>query len=239
MNPELRSRGHGFWSAALGEGSCLKAKVIDLREHAEFVRWITDGGSLRMPRTIVEREKQNPTNSYDCYTGEDDWHTPDADQADGTDTDELDFPELIREVDEAIAEYEGAVFPMSDEKTPFDAAWCIANGETNECQCAAEVFMAIKASALTTTDWEARLAAGRPAHLILRKWYHIEPSMCFRCYVSEHGRLVGVSQKRLSEFYPFLAPEGVQTKVLEAAQRVFDTTIAKAVAEAGFDEKAR
>eukprot|EP00755_Sulcionema_specki_P014791 Sspe_Gene.57659::Locus_31623_Transcript_1_1_Confidence_1.000_Length_1164::g.57659::m.57659 len=160
---------------------------------------MANNNSLRLPKSLVDREYKYSKEDYTTYTGEDDWETRAPDDEEGEDEAVPEFPELVSEIDRALVEYEGEVFPTGNTCSPKDASWAISTGDMLKCTSAIDVVTLLGASPRVTTDWEA---SSCPV-LVLRKWYSLEQGKDFRCYVVD-GKLVGISQRRLSEFYPFL-----------------------------------
>eukprot|EP01064_Diplonema_japonicum_P037456 TRINITY_DN875_c9_g1_i1.p1 TRINITY_DN875_c9_g1~~TRINITY_DN875_c9_g1_i1.p1 ORF type:complete len:346 (+),score=100.53 TRINITY_DN875_c9_g1_i1:48-1085(+) len=202
MDCVTSEEGSKAWAEVVDEKLWLKSTKIDLGEHEGFVKWVLGTGTVKLPKSLANREYVNGTSEYNIYTGEDDWGSED----DGEEEEEEeieDFEELVKEIDTLFKEYEGAIFPMSNIKAPRDAGWAIVNGEVLQCQNTTEVCLLLKSSSLTTEDWSARHTASKPLQMTLRKWYDIDEYNCFRCFVV-NGVLVGISQKRLSEFFPFL-----------------------------------
>jgi len=50
--------------------------------------------------------------------------------------------------------------------------------------------------------------------LVLRKWYHVDPSREFRCFVRQNS-LLGISQRDYN-FYDFMLDEQIQAKISDA-----------------------
>ena len=208
------SGGTASWTASFGAARFLRTTVIPIE--GDFVDWALDGGVLRLPEALAEREYRTEPHEYSTYTGEDHWEGDDDEEEE--EGKHYDLSALVATIDTVLKEYEGGVFAMSDSVAPTDAMWCVANGEHLQCQSPTEVLTMLKASVLTTADWEQRKTAGLPLHIVLRKWYSLEQGMCFRCFAG-NGRLLGVSQKRLSEYFPFLV--SIAGKVLSACKTLF------------------
>eukprot|EP01063_Lacrimia_lanifica_P028484 TRINITY_DN4163_c0_g1_i3.p1 TRINITY_DN4163_c0_g1~~TRINITY_DN4163_c0_g1_i3.p1 ORF type:complete len:355 (+),score=164.70 TRINITY_DN4163_c0_g1_i3:44-1066(+) len=228
----IAAQGMRRWLDVIGERHCMKAQVVPLSEHPEFVKWALDDGTMRLPKTLQDREPVNHAHDYDAYTGEDVWADGDGDEEEEAPKEVADFPELIGIVDAFLKESAGSgIFPMSDTKTPYDATWAVASGEKLQCGCTTEVFNLLKASGNVTDDWHARAEQGLPLHLVLRKWYGLDQGLCFRGFVRD-GCFVGVSQKRLSEFFPFLLD--MKEEIVAAAVKVFTDAVQPKVADAEY-----
>ncbi|KAJ3046013.1 hypothetical protein HDV00_003761 [Rhizophlyctis rosea] len=125
------------------------------------------------------------------------------------------FPDLERDIAEAVQELGGAVFPKLNWSSPKDASWIALSG-TLKCDNAADIFLLLKSSDFVTHDlcqaFEHCCTASpdeelpkRPERfeLVLRKWYDLSPSMEFRCFVRD-GNLIGISQRDTANYYEFL-----------------------------------
>eukprot|EP01062_Namystynia_karyoxenos_P067349 TRINITY_DN6127_c2_g1_i2.p1 TRINITY_DN6127_c2_g1~~TRINITY_DN6127_c2_g1_i2.p1 ORF type:complete len:402 (+),score=108.51 TRINITY_DN6127_c2_g1_i2:71-1207(+) len=197
-----------WWLPKL-QSHCVASRVIDLCKHPNFIAWLQCGSSLQLPASMAAAEWRAKKEDYGSYTGEDAWESgSDAEDPDAAPVPE--FPELVSELRGCIREF-GAVFPTSDRAAPADAAWAVASGTALRCDSAAEVVTVLKASAAVTADWEGRCS---PC-IVLRKWHPIDPGAEFRAVV-RGGRLAGVSQKRLNQFFPFLLDPVEQHRVLGA-----------------------
>eukprot|EP01065_Artemidia_motanka_P000667 TRINITY_DN10300_c0_g3_i1.p1 TRINITY_DN10300_c0_g3~~TRINITY_DN10300_c0_g3_i1.p1 ORF type:complete len:364 (+),score=136.75 TRINITY_DN10300_c0_g3_i1:60-1094(+) len=198
------------WWAPKLQKYALRCKVIDLSEHPGFLQWLRQGDALVLPKSLAR--DRPPVQHSDCvtYVGQEVWEGSEA--SDCADGDVPEFPELTEEIAAAIAEFDGAVFPTSDAKAPADAGWVLLSGSALKCTTVADVVTLMKSSDVVCSDWAAR---PRPT-LVLRKWYSIERSTVWRCLV-RGGRLVGASQKCLSEYFPHLTEESVAPAVRAAA----------------------
>ena len=226
----LATPGHGQqeWIETLGAKHFLTTTCINLEEESDFLDWVQDGGALTLPADLLQKQYTSRKEQYSTYTGEDDWSDEGEDDAEPQRHYELGA--LVRRVEAVLKEYGGGVFATSDARAPTDASWCLANAEHLQCQDATEVLTVVKASTRTTEDWERRRALGLPRHLVLKKWYLLEQGLCFRCFVDAKHRLVGVSQKRLSEFYPFLVDAACT--ILDACEALHSTVVVPRLAEA-------
>ncbi|EPB92206.1 hypothetical protein HMPREF1544_01031 [Mucor circinelloides 1006PhL] len=121
------------------------------------------------------------------------------------------FPEVEKEIREAIYEFEGAVFPKLNWTSPRDAAWISAT-QSLKCTSPFDVFLLLKSSDFINhdlnhayehcTDIEYRENQKIQFNLVLRKWYDLQPSMEFRCFV-KNKEIIGITQRDMN-FYPFL-----------------------------------
>ncbi|PHZ16776.1 D123-domain-containing protein [Rhizopus microsporus ATCC 52813] len=123
------------------------------------------------------------------------------------------FPEIEKQIKEAIEEYEGAVFPKLNWSSPRDAAW-IATTQTLKCTSPFDVFLLLKSSDFINHDLNhayeicADQKQDRPTFdLVLRKWFDLQPSMEFRCFV-KNQEIIGICQRDVNyyEFLPKMKP---------------------------------
>ncbi|KAI8367730.1 D123-domain-containing protein [Blakeslea trispora] len=121
------------------------------------------------------------------------------------------FPEIEQAIREAIYEFDGAVFPKLNWTSPRDAAWISAT-QTLKCTSPFDVFLLLKSSDFiehdlnhayeNCADIEDKSEKEIQYDLVLRKWYDLQPSMEFRCFVKDQ-EIIGISQRDMN-FYPFL-----------------------------------
>ncbi|KAI8970149.1 cell division cycle 123 [Mycotypha africana] len=121
------------------------------------------------------------------------------------------FPEVEQFIRETIVEYEGAVFPKLNWTSPRDAAWISAT-QSLKCTSPFDVFLLLKSSDFIYHDLNHAYehCVDKDEHeehqqqftLVLRKWYDLQPSMEFRCFV-KNREIIGITQ-RDTYFYPFL-----------------------------------
>jgi len=91
--------------------------------------------------------------------------------------------------------------------------WLTVSGNL-KCGNAAEVLLLLKSSDAVAHDLcyayshccdeSADAARDTPPQLVLKRWFALEPAMEFRCF-ARGSRLVGVCQRHVSDFFPFLA----------------------------------
>lgn len=125
------------------------------------------------------------------------------------------FPELHQKIKDTIRELGGRVSPKLNWSSPKDATFMTANN-TSECRSAGDIYLLFKSSDYITYDLEYAfddcvddfpLIKNAPFieqkdieySLVLRKWFQINPSMEFRCFVRGR-RLIAISQRELNHF---------------------------------------
>jgi hypothetical protein len=144
----------------------------------------------------------------------------DGDDAPEEDAGAVAFPVLEAAIEAALEKLDGSCFVKMNWSAPRDAAW-ISGGL--ECSSAGAVYLLLQSSDTLASDITLALSkcvdaavhpltAGRvepqplPVVLVLRKWCNLLPSMVFRCFMRER-RIVGVTQRDSSNYYPFLAAQ--------------------------------
>lgn len=103
------------------------------------------------------------------------------------------------------------MFPKLNWTSPRDAAWISAT-QSLKCTSPFDVFLLLKSSDFINhdlnhayehcTDIEYREDQKIQFNLVLRKWYDLQPSMEFRCFV-KNKEIIGITQRDMN-FYPFL-----------------------------------
>jgi len=132
------------------------------------------------------------------------------------------FPELDAQIRVAISEYE-AVFPKLNFTSPKDASWMVASSSPLKCTSPADIYLLLKSSDFTQHDlspesvFEGCEDASNPPRyeleLVLRKWYHVDTSREFRCFVRQ-GVLIGISQRDPNP-YDYMLESNFKEKVKE------------------------
>ncbi|KAJ4848941.1 hypothetical protein Tsubulata_034177 [Turnera subulata] len=121
------------------------------------------------------------------------------------------FPELELQIKESINALGGAVFPKLNWSAPKDAAWISTSG-TLRCTSFCEIALLLHSSDSLVHDLcnaydlcsDNNQSRAQSFFLALRKWYSsLLPEMEFRCFVRDQ-RLVGISQREVTTFYPVL-----------------------------------
>jgi len=143
------------------------------------------------------------------------------------------FPDLDERIRQIIKEY-GAIFPKLNFSSPKDASWVLPPSSPLKCTSPSDVYILLKSSDFISHDLSIDAVfegcqcdpSNPPSYqleLVLRKWYPIDRSREFRCFVRE-GRLIGISQ-RDTNFYDFMNEPQTQSKILETLQRFWEDKI--------------
>lgn len=197
----------------------FKTQILQLPE--SFVEYLLDeSGPFVLPASVVEEDAlpnrvHNPVDEDDFEVSE------------GSEDDESErfpppsFPDLELKVRESIESLGGAVFPKLNWSSPKDAAWISPVG-TLRCTGFGEIALLLRSSDSLVHDLChaydscSDRAASRPESffLALRKWQPgLWPEMEFRCFVRAR-RLVGISQREVTTFYPVLLERKDQLREL-------------------------
>jgi hypothetical protein len=148
-----------------------------------------------------------------------------SDSEDEEDDPSAEWREIHRQIKETIRELGGKVTPKLNWSAPKDATWISA---TNDLQCHSsnDIYLLLKSSDFVThdlehafddTDPEPTTSADStpsapenveshkvPYHLVLRKYFNLNPSLEFRCFV-RNRTLLCMCQRDLNHF-DFLFP---------------------------------
>ncbi|KAJ3247520.1 hypothetical protein HDU78_003933 [Chytriomyces hyalinus] len=199
----------------------LPSRIVPLS--AEFIEYLNQDGVF-----LPLDSNGMPQPSYDSNRDDDDADSQHSD----SDNSEQDaewardkipsFPELTARIADEIESLGGVVFPKLNWSSPKDASWMTLDG-TLRCKTSADIFLLLKSSDFIAHDLtcpfdacsapnETETPDGGDAstvsdfqeyELILRKWYDLNPSMEFRCFVGNHV-LLGACQRDVLNYYPFL-----------------------------------
>ncbi|KAF8635993.1 hypothetical protein AX15_000155 [Amanita polypyramis BW_CC] len=143
------------------------------------------------------------------------------------------FPELDAEIRGCIKEY-GAVFPKLNFSSPKDASWVLPASSPLKCTTPADVYMLLKSSDFITHDLNvdrvlegsnapAETASPYELELVLRKWYPVDKSREFRCFVRKN-RLLGVTQ-RDTNYYDFLNEPETRENITTTMMQYWETKV--------------
>ncbi|PWW74673.1 cell division cycle protein [Tuber magnatum] len=121
------------------------------------------------------------------------------------------FPQLHSQIKQTIATLGGAVTPKLNWSSPKDALFMSAT-HTLECRTPGDIYLLLKSSDFITHDLEHPFDDTDPSdttpassvqyHLVLRKYFNMNPALEFRTFVAGR-RVVGISQRDFNH-YTFL-----------------------------------
>ncbi|EFC49606.1 predicted protein [Naegleria gruberi] len=190
----------------------ILSKLIYLND--DFIEYLKHDGVV-LPESIDNIQK---VPNFDSDSDEEEEKYKEVQEKNEQDSDEDDyqvpeFTSLQMEIASAIEEYE-EVFPKMNWSAPKDAQWMLSDSKLLRCQTVSDVFLVLKSSSFVThdvqqaynncTDYTPEKEVRRV--LALRKWYDVNPSMEFRCFVKNRN-LIGISQRDISNFYSFLVSD--------------------------------
>ena len=132
-----------------------------------------------------------------------------------------------------IEELEGRVVPKLNWSAPKDATW-ISALNSMECRSANDIYLLLKSSDFITHDLEhafddcvddkgtpldpeskSEATSKLPYYLVLRKYFQLNPSLEFRCFVRKR-RLLAVCQRDLNHFeFLFKMEDALRHKMQE------------------------
>ncbi|KAI9193615.1 D123-domain-containing protein [Polychytrium aggregatum] len=145
------------------------------------------------------------------------------------------FPELDQTIMDAIDDLGGACFPKLNWSCPKDASW-MALSQSLKCTTPSDIYLLLKSSdyishdLLQAFEYCVDHTGSKPsdgegegtkkeqpkrqplegAHLVLRKWYSLDLSMEYRCFV-RNRQLIAISQRDHVNYYDFLAEQEQET----------------------------
>ncbi|KAE8450159.1 hypothetical protein EG329_006940 [Mollisiaceae sp. DMI_Dod_QoI] len=182
--------------------STLKSRIIPLTP--AFLSYIREDGIVLPPETSTFA----PPPTYNDNSTSDGWdEDPDPDPS-------LQFPEIHQQIKDTIAELGGLIAPKLNWSAPKDATWISMKKNSMECTTPNDIYLLLKSSDFVTHDLEHAFDDCADDEtmtkedinyvLVLRKWFKVNPSCEFRCFVRER-RVVGICQRDLNHF-DFLFP---------------------------------
>jgi hypothetical protein len=182
----------------------IQSKIIPLQ--AEFIDYLNQDGVV-LPGNENEEDMQ-----YESDSESEDWST--AEDCNTATATAPDFTELTKNIEDAIEELGGEVFPKLNWSAPRDASWISYNG-TLKCTTASDVYLLLKSSDRVSHDInhpfrkcedgeDNTLLESSGFFLVLRKWQEISSSTEFRCFVKKH-HIIAISQRDTASHYPYIA----------------------------------
>ncbi|KAG2145868.1 D123-domain-containing protein [Suillus clintonianus] len=210
----------------------------------QFSSWYPTFSSISIKSTIIRPLDQAFTEYLDSdriFVPEGSENVP-AESSLSDDDDEEDdaaigqhfsFPDLDERIRETIKEY-GAVFPKLNFSSPKDASWVLPPSSPLKCTSPSDVYILLKSSDYVSHDLSVYTVfegcqfdlLNPPSYeleLVLRKWYPIDRSREFRCFVRDN-RLIGISQ-RDTNFYDFMNEPETQQKIAETLKRFWEEDV--------------
>ncbi|KAB8291877.1 hypothetical protein EYC80_006654 [Monilinia laxa] len=198
--------------------STLKSRIIPLTP--EFLSYLREDGIV-LPSEIATFP---PPENYNNNSTSDGWNEDEVAESDPSDK----FAEIHKQIREIISELGGSVVPKLNWSAPKDATWISLKQNSMECNTPNDIYLLLKSSDFITHDLEHAFDGcdedptltkeNTKFVLVLRKWFKVNPSCEFRCFVRDR-RLIGICQRDLN-YFDFLFP--LIPTLREAIQLYFD-----------------
>lgn len=208
--------------------STLKSRIIPLTP--EFLSYLREDGIV-LPADTPSFPPPSPYNDNSTSEGWDE--DPDSDTSQK-------FPEIHQKIKETIAELGGLVAPKLNWSAPKDATWISMTKNSMECATPNDVYLLLKSSDFITHDLEHAYDECEEDKslkqedvqyvLVLRKWFKVNPSCEFRCFVRDR-RVIGICQRDLNHF-SFLFPLADQMR--DTILEYFDNTLKETFPDSNF-----
>jgi hypothetical protein len=208
----------------------LKSRIIPLCE--AFLIYLREDGIVLPPSETLTFPRGS-TNDSSTSEGWDEG--PDADPSHA-------FPEIHQQIKDTINELGGVVAPKLNWSAPKDATWISMKKNSMECSAANDIYLLLKSSDFITHDLEHAFDDTDPSTdteitqesikyvLVLRKWFKVNPSCEFRCFVRER-RVIGICQRDLNHFAFLFA---MVDKLRDTIMNYFDGTLKDTFPDAEF-----
>ena len=160
---------------------------------SEAIRECMTGSWTQKPllkrHTFKTRVIHLPVPHFEDWLNKEGLHLPPSEVTELSTVAEKSLLALRKEMEECIAALDGDVFPKLNFSAPVDAAWMALDG-TMKCRSADDIFILLKSSDRLQHDRAVLRETGDAPTLILKKYYELNKSMEFRCFVREN-RLIG------------------------------------------------
>lgn len=129
------------------------------------------------------------------------------------------------------------MFPKLNFTSPKDAAWVLPPSSPLKCTSPADVYLLLKSSDFIPHDLHASsvfegcidasspTAPGYQLELVLRKWYSVDRSREFRCFVRDNV-LIGICQ-RDTNFYDYMLERETRDKIRSTATKFWTEEVKK------------
>ncbi|QPG75543.1 hypothetical protein FOA43_002898 [Brettanomyces nanus] len=184
--------------------------------------------------SLFQKVELNSDNEYS------DWEEEEDDDADADADEDKDlsnkasptstFPSFHQKIKDAIQRLGGKVAPKLNWTSPQDATWMMMNN-TMECHNATELYLLLKSSDYINhdighafecvTEGPQNVPEGFEYELVLRKWFDINPSMEFRCFVRDR-QLIAISPRDLN-YYTFM--KDFENEIVDKIDLFFDSVL--------------
>lgn len=159
--------------------------------------------------------------------------TSDSEEEDVQEDPSEEWRDIHTQIEDTIRELDGKVTPKLNWSAPKDATWIAVTNDL-QCQTPNDIYMLLKSSDFITHDLEHAFddtdpepegattgdvdTNSVPYHLVLRKYFNLNPSLEFRCFV-RNRTLLCMCQRDLNHF-DFLFP--MRDMLVSRIQTFFD-----------------
>ena len=208
--------------------SALKSRIIPLS--SAFLSYLREDGIVLPSETPTFP----PPSTYTDNSTSDGW------DEDPTLDPSLAFSSIHQQIITTISELGGLVSPKLNWSAPKDATWISMKKNSMECATPNEIYLLLKSSDFITHDLEHAFddcaeddtikQEDIPYVLVLRRWFKVNPSCEFRCFVKER-RIIGICQRDLNHF-DFLFP--MRERLRGTIMEYFDKTLKDSFPDGNF-----
>lgn len=200
-----------------------KARLIPLSD--AFLSYLRADGIVLPPENPSRAAMMGEDSGIETSDSEED----DNDQEDPSEA----WRDIHTQIEETIRELDGKVTPKLNWSAPKDATWIAVTNDL-QCQTPNDIYMLLKSSDFITHDLEHAFddtdpepegattedldTNNIPYHLVLRKYFNLNPALEFRCFV-RNRTLLCMCQRDLNHF-DFLFP--MRDMFVSRIQKFFD-----------------
>ncbi|EKD16429.1 uncharacterized protein L3040_008530 [Drepanopeziza brunnea f. sp. 'multigermtubi'] len=208
--------------------SALKSRIIPLTP--AFLSYLREDGIVLPSETPTFP----PPSTYKDDSTISDW------DEDPTPDPSLVFSAIHQQIKDTIAEFGGLVAPKLNWSAPKDATWISMKKNSMECSTPNDIYLLLKSSDFVTHDLEYAFDDCAEDDtvkqedinyvLVLRKWFRVNPSCEFRCFV-KNRRVIGICQRDLNHF-DFLFP--LKDRIRDTILDYFENTLKESFPDKDF-----
>ncbi|PBP24853.1 putative cell division cycle protein [Diplocarpon rosae] len=211
---------YDFWHPKY-RASALKSRIIPLS--SAFLSYLREDGIVLPSETPTFP----PPSTYTDNSTETDW------DSDSMPDPSLAFAAIHQQISDTITELGGLVAPKLNWSAPKDATWISMKKNSMECATPNDIYLLLKSSDFVTHDLEHAFddcvdddsfKQDIPYVLVLRKWFKVNPSCEYRCFVKDE-RVIGICQRDLN-YFDFLFPmkDRLRDTILEYFEKTLKNT---------------
>ncbi|CAF0739772.1 unnamed protein product [Brachionus calyciflorus] len=202
----------------LFESITIKSEIMTIPN--DVLEYLRSGSTIILPKSCQEeldaekkyRKEQRKLNYDDS---DDSW---DEDEDDAEKQNYPDFSDFGTLIKNAMKKLSNKVFIKLNWSSPKDAYWTL---NKLSCDRLSDVYMLLKSSDFISHDLneafnhcedkeeKRQVIDSFEYKLVLREWININPSMEFRCFVSQN-KLIGITQRDCRAFYQILIDNKIE-----------------------------